>query len=105
MFQALLASPAAAQMMGGIGQGIGAAIGAPDGPMTSGGGRFDLRSAFDGSGWTVSTGRSSATGSTRREVAQSEASNPMQFMQEPSTSPMLWLIAAGAGLLIWKLRA
>lgn len=49
---------------GGLGKGLGDAIGG-GGPLVSGGGAFDGRSAFDGSGWTVSTGSSRATGSTR----------------------------------------
>lgn len=52
-------------MGSGVGKGIGDAIsGGPAGPMISGG-PTDARSGMDGSGWTVSTGRGTATGGAR----------------------------------------
>jgi hypothetical protein len=48
----------------GLGKGLGDAIGGGGGPLISGGG-WDFRSNFDGSGWTVSTGNSRATGGAR----------------------------------------
>lgn len=45
----------------GLGKGIGDAIGGGSAPLVSGGG-WDFRNAFDGSGWTVSTGSSRAQG-------------------------------------------
>lgn len=45
-------------------EGMKAAAQAAQGPNTSGGGFYDARSMMDGSGWTVSTGRATATGGT-----------------------------------------
>lgn len=60
MIEALLNSKAAGAFMGGLGQ----AIGGDPGPAISGG-TTDARSFMDGSGWTVSTGSSKATGGNR----------------------------------------
>jgi|GEM_PF-6593992 len=62
MLQAFM--PAISNLAGGLGKGLGDAIGGGGGPMVSGG-SVDARSAFDGSGWTVSTGSSKATGGAR----------------------------------------
>jgi hypothetical protein len=58
--------PAIGNLASGLGKGLGDAIGGGGGggPMVSGG-TVDARSSFDGSGWTVSTGASKATGGAR----------------------------------------
>lgn len=56
--------PAISNLAGGLGKGLGDAIGGGGGPLVSGG-TVDARSAFDGSGWTVSTGSSKAAGGSR----------------------------------------
>lgn len=71
-------APAIANFAGGLGKGLGDAIGGGGGPMVSGG---DARSAFDGSGWTVSTGSSRATGGARTGGADlgGAAASPFGF--------------------------
>lgn len=55
-----------------IGAGVGVASDVMNqalGGTTSSGGENDIRSSFDGSGWTVSTGKSSATGARDSRTA------------------------------------
>lgn len=67
----IAAGAQAGAAFGPWGAAIGGAMGAVSdiagagGPMTSGSGLWDMRNSFDGSGWTVSTGGSKATGGAR----------------------------------------
>lgn len=101
MLEALLNSKGAASLMGGLGKGIGDALGG-GGPMVSGG-TVDARSFMDGSGWTVSTGSSRATGGrsgggTMAPAAASPFYGGGDSMQ--AGSPLLML--ALGGLLLWQ---
>lgn len=60
MLELLANSKAASSFFGGL----GSALGGDPGPVVSGG-TVDARSFMDGSGWTVSTGSSRATGGNR----------------------------------------
>lgn len=58
---ALYSNPWGAAIGAGAGVATQAIKSALDGATNSGGGRFDLSSMMDGSGWTVSTGGGAAT--------------------------------------------
>lgn len=80
MLETLLASKAGQSLFGNLGSGLGKGIGdalggAPAGPAISGS-SMDSRSFMDGSGWTVSTGGSKATGSTRGDGPDLSGSQP-----------------------------
>jgi len=63
-FDSKAGANAVGSLAGGLGKGLGDAIGGgPAVPMISGG-PVDSRSFMDGSGWTVSTGSSKANGAT-----------------------------------------
>lgn len=66
---------AMAKFAGSLGGSLGQAIGGqPLGPTISGGAPMDSRGFMDGSGWTVATGRSTATGGTSGGTRQDGAS-------------------------------
>lgn len=72
-----------------------ASLFAPDpGANLSGGGTTDARSFFDGSGWTVSTGRSSATGA--RDSRTGDPFGAGMATTQAGLSPWLSLLLAGA---------
>lgn len=62
MLEAILSSKAGQSFGGNLGKGLGDALGG-GGPLVSGA-QVDGRGFLDGSGWTVSTGASRATGGT-----------------------------------------
>lgn len=80
MWQAA-AAQAASQLAGGVAQGMG-------GPNLSGG---TVTPTLDGSGWTVSTGGSRATGSTRSDAPLGT------LMGSMGTEGLMWV---GAALLL-----
>jgi hypothetical protein len=86
--------PAIANFAGGLGKGLGDAIGGGGGPMVSGGG-WDFRSAFDNSGWTVSTGSSKATGGARSGGGPDMTGQPQgpigQAMAIPQQAGLGWI--------------
>lgn len=112
----LAAGAQAGAAFGPWGAAIGGAAGlasdiamAPEtGISSSGGGQFDLRSFMDGSGWTVSTGKSTATGSTRREVQEQGlfggggSAMPGMSMAGFGDNPLMLLLLLGFGYAIWK---
>lgn len=85
----------------GLGKGLGDAIGGGGGPMVSGG-AVDSRSFMDGSGWTVSTGSSRATGGKSGGASGGAATPHPGYMgsaTQAAGSP--WLMLAMAGGLAW----
>ncbi|MFN3812157.1 MAG: hypothetical protein ACK4S6_16250 [Roseateles asaccharophilus] len=80
----------------GLGKGLGDAIGGGGGPMISGG-TTDARGFMDGSGWTVSTGRSRASGGTSGGTRQEAAGQGWQGLgaQQAGIHPMMALAMAG----------
>lgn len=87
---------------GGLGKGLGDAIGG-GGPMVSGG-TTDARSGMDGSGWTVTTGGSRATGATRGSGGLDMSGQPSMPIGQASMAgfsglPMLLM----AGLFVYFL--
>lgn len=61
-FDSKAGSNAVGSLAGGLGKGLGDAIGGANRPPVISGGPADSRSFMDGSGWTVSTGSSRASG-------------------------------------------
>lgn len=104
MAGATAAAATAAYMGGPWGMAIGAGAGvasqaiksALDGATNSGGGRFDLSSMMDGSGWTVSTGGGTAasTGAGGGGRQQSEATGTDAPMVPGMSNQTLLLVAA-----------
>jgi hypothetical protein len=91
----------AGQLGGGLGKGLGDAIGGGGGPMVSGG-TTDARSGMDGSGWTVTTGGSRATGATRGSGGLDLSGQPSMPIGQASMAglgglPMLLM----AGLFVY----
>lgn len=87
----LLASKGVSSLMGGIGEAIGGG-----GPMLSGA-PVDARSFMDGSGWTVSTGSSRATGGPREQSADPFGASSATM---PGEAPMLAGFNGIAGVLL-----
>lgn len=100
--------PAVGNFAGGIGKGIGDAIGGGGGgPLVSGTGPSDSRGFMDGSGWTVSTGGGRATGGTsggtRQEGANMQpGAGGMQGLgmgtQQAGMNPVLMLALFGGAV-------
>lgn len=83
-------------MGAGLGQGLGAAIGgAPAGPAISGGAPVDARSFMDGSGWTVSTGSSKATGGKSGGGTQGGTTGGMSAPGNPASGVLSPLFPTG----------
>ncbi len=96
MLEMFLASKAGASLAGGIGKGLGDAIGGGGGPMVSGG-TTDARSMMDGSGWTVSTGSSRATGGRAGGATMGQPTAPaFGYADQAGMNPLLALALAGA---------
>lgn len=105
---AFLGSKFAGNMGAGIGQGIGQALGGGDaGPMMAGG-PVDARSFMDGSGWTVSTGSSKATGARQEGRGGFGAASIAQpspvAMAGLGDSPWTLLLMLAFGYAVWKSR-
>jgi hypothetical protein len=66
---------------------------------TSGVGGVDARSSMDGSGWTVSTGKSKAVGGARTQTDRGDEIAP-----EPGNIPPLLIVAAAGVVLLVLLR-
>jgi len=83
---------------GGLGKGLGDAIGG-NAPMQSGG-IADMRSGFDGSGWTVATGRATARGGDRTggQDLSGAAQGPIGQLRSTAAGlggiPMLLMVGA-----------
>lgn len=98
MLEMLLNSKAGASLAGSIGQGL--AGGAMPSTMTSGG-QMDARSFMDGSGWTVSTGKSNTTGATGGGGAS--MGQPMQVpVQQAAIGWPMWLLLGGVAWAMLK---
>lgn len=123
----MVAGAQAGAAFGPWGAAIGGAAGlasdlanSPTGPMISGGGSIDARSFMDGSGWTVSTGKATATGGKSGGGTQGGNTNPsgggtgtgagasfagmgfgMDGSQQAGMQPLM-LLALG-GLVLWAL--
>lgn len=85
----------------GLGKGLGDAIGGGGGPLVSGS-SMDARSFMDGSGWTVSTGSSRATGGKSGGAnggSGAATPHPGYGVQQAAGSP--WLMLAMAGGIAW----
>lgn len=103
-----------ANFAGGLGTSLGRGIaGAPSaGPLVSGGGAQDARSFMDGSGWTVSTGGSRATGGTVGAKSQDGTLQPPpgfgadQPMARAGVSPAAIgiMLAVMGGAWLWSRR-
>lgn len=106
---AFLGSKFAGNMGAGIGQGIGEALGGGGGPMITGG-PVDSRSFMDGSGWTVSTGSSKATGARQEGRgaggfgAGSVAQPAPMAMAGMGDSPWTILLMLAFGYAVWRSR-
>lgn len=87
----LLASKGVGALMGGLGEAIGGG-----GPMVSGA-PVDARSFMDGSGWTVSTGSSRATGGPREQSADPFGASSATM---PGEAPALAGFGGLAGALL-----
>lgn len=84
----------AAQAAGGIGKGIGDAIGGGGGPVMSG---APVNSWVDGSGWSVATGGGKTYGSQRSDSALGAAAM--------DNSALMWIgLAVIAFVAVRKLR-
>lgn len=101
MFETLM--PAVSNFAGNLGKGVGEAIGGGGGPLVSGTGSTDARGFMDGSGWTVSTGSSRATGGTsggtRQEGGMPSGGGPLGSGVAPlnaGINPVLALAMCGA---------
>lgn len=87
----------------GLGQGVGDALGGPKGPLISGSGAFDLRGFLDGSGWTVSTGSSKATGATRTQTGDPWGAPAGSGAGQAGLPWYIGLpLAAGFAWFLWK---
>lgn len=100
-FMALANTKGGAGALTAAAQGI---FGGDPGPVVSGAGGVDARAFLDGSGWTVSTGKSSASGATISRSGDpfgpSSTAGPMQA----GASPVLaWAI--GGVMLALIVRA
>ncbi|MBY0235270.1 MAG: hypothetical protein K2W93_09830 [Burkholderiaceae bacterium] len=113
----LAAGVQAGSAFGPWGAAIGGAAGLvgdmamqPDtGISQSGTGQFDLSSMMDGSGWTVSTGSSKATGATRQQTAKpglfagmGGGAVPGASMAGLDSNPLMLLLILGMGLALWR---
>ncbi len=96
-------SKAGASLFGGIGQGIGDAIGGGGGPMVSGG-TVDARSFMDGSGWTVSTGKSKADGGDRSQGENMPTATSMGASLQGGMSTTTVLLVVLVLAFMWKAR-
>lgn len=99
MWEMLLNSKAGANLAGSLGQGLGSALGG-GGPMVSGG-SVDAKSWMDGSGWTVSTGSSKASGGDRSGGANTGAAPAAASPFQPQQAGMNWLLLLAFGSVLW----
>lgn len=103
-----IAAKFAGQLGAGLGQGLGDAIGGGGGGPTITGGQTDARSFMDGSGWTVSTGRGSATGA--RQDGRSTMGGPSVAQPAPlamagmGDNPLMLVLLLAFGYAVWKSR-
>lgn len=113
----LAAGAQAGAAFGPWGAAIGGAAGlasdiamAPDtGISSSGSGQIDLSSMMDGSGWTVSTGSSKATGGARSQTAPQSlfggggggGMGSGMSMAGLDSNPLMLLLLLGFGYAIW----
>jgi hypothetical protein len=103
MLQAFM--PAINNMAGGVGKGLGEAIGGGGGPLFSGGGSTDARSFMDGSGWTVSIGSAKAMGGARTGGPELGAMPAGSAFAQPQQAGMQWLmLLAFGGALFFAVR-
>jgi hypothetical protein len=92
----LLASKGVSSFMGGLGE----AIGGGGGPMVSGA-PVDARSFMDGSGWTVSTGSSRATGGAREQTGDPFGASSATMPGEAPALAGFGGLAGGLMLLVF----
>ncbi|MDN3921510.1 hypothetical protein [Roseateles violae] len=86
--------PALNNLAGGLGKGLGDAIGGGGGGPSTSGGFNDARSSFDASGWTVSTGSSKATGGARSGAgADLSGQATMPLANTASQAGVMWPLA------------
>lgn len=93
--------------IGGAAGLVGDIATAPDtGVSLSGAGQFDLRSAMDGSGWTVSTGSSRAEADNRRSQAADAGvwgtGTPGVQMAGMSSNPLMLAMLLGLFVVFIK---
>jgi phosphotransferase system glucose/maltose/N-acetylglucosamine-specific IIC component len=112
MFETMFAAPFAQSFGGSLGASLGGramgGAGAASAPLISGGGTTDGRAQFDGSGWTVSTGRSVAYGAnvppkpsvfdTPTAVTRDPGEVAMAQPLMAGTSPLLMLALGGVAI-------
>lgn len=87
-----------------LAKGIGSAFASVPDNLVSGGGPIDARSFMDGAGWTVSTGRSKATGAT---VVKDREDSPMLGLAPSATQatlggPLGLVLMAGVAFALWR---
>lgn len=109
----IAAGAQAGAAFGPWGAAIGGAMGAVSdiagagGPMSSGSGQWDMRNVIDGSGWTVSTGKSTAQGGAR-SGGNDQGTRPQGVMGQsfglPQQAGIGWAaLALGVGVLVFFL--